>query len=201
MTTKRELELEIELYSAREQLLRANYEIMMRDRETNNQLLSNAQFELDKLNKQEEEKIESEGKESVGAEGKKLTLQQALIISGYTGVLACSAETVKADVEKRLGEPVGDITLAAVRQGKISALYKDDYAKLCPHAHPESDNRLTDEQAVIVTGYTGKLLGDVGKFYTDLEKRLGRKIVNAELPSIGKEKISALYKYDFLSIC
>lgn len=56
MKTKRELELEIELYSTREQLLRANYEIMMRDKETNDQLLSNAQFELDKIIQQEKEK-------------------------------------------------------------------------------------------------------------------------------------------------
>lgn len=49
MKTKRELELEIELYSTREQLLRVNYEIMMRDKETNDQLLQNARFELDKL--------------------------------------------------------------------------------------------------------------------------------------------------------
>ncbi|KMK13574.1 hypothetical protein ABW09_23320 [Pluralibacter gergoviae] len=61
--------------------------------------------------------------------------------------------------------------------------------------------KLTDKQAIIVTGYTGKLLGDVGNFYADLENRLGRKIVNAELPSIGKEKISSLYKDDFMSIC
>ncbi|EMX8696340.1 hypothetical protein AAH248_001567 [Klebsiella michiganensis] len=71
MKTKRELELEIELYSAREQLLRANYEIMMRDKETNDRLLSNAQFELDKIIQQEEEKSseeQSEYKSDVAAE-------------------------------------------------------------------------------------------------------------------------------------
>lgn len=71
MTTKRELELEIELYSAREQLLRANYEIMMRDKEANDQLLSNAKFELDKIIQQEEEKSsegQSEYKSDVAAE-------------------------------------------------------------------------------------------------------------------------------------
>ncbi|EMX8695995.1 hypothetical protein AAH248_001209 [Klebsiella michiganensis] len=192
MKTKRELELEIELYSTREQLLRAGYEIMMRDKETNDELLSNAQFELDKVI-QQENKLSDAGI-------KKLTPEQALIISGYTGVLACSASAVKADVEKRLGEPVGDITLVSFGEEKISALYKDDYANLCPHTHPESEMKLTDEQAVIVTGYTGKLLGDVGKFCTDLEKRLGRKIVSSELPSIGQDKVSTLYKADFSSL-
>lgn len=71
MNTKRELELEIELYSAREQLLRANYEILMRDKETNDQLLSNAKFELDKIIQQEEEKSsegQSEDKSDAAAE-------------------------------------------------------------------------------------------------------------------------------------
>ncbi|HIF5893463.1 hypothetical protein [Raoultella ornithinolytica] len=62
MKTKRELELEIELYSTREQLLRAGYEIMMRDKETNDQLLSNARFELDKIIQKEEEEKNSEAK-------------------------------------------------------------------------------------------------------------------------------------------
>lgn len=200
MKTKRELELEIELYSAREQLLRANYEIMMRDKEINDQLLSNARFEMDNFIHQEEEKTNGDAKNSTSPDVKKLTLEQALIISGFTGVQACSAEALKADAEKRFGEQAGDISLSDRGQDKVRALYNGDYARLCPYANPESDNRLTEEQAIIVTGYTGMLLGDVDKFYADLEKRLGRKIVNAELPSIGQDKISLLYEKDFLQI-
>ncbi|MGE0968652.1 hypothetical protein ACQFN5_27950 [Klebsiella sp. WOUb02] len=190
--SKREVELEIELYSTRNALLNAHMQRLSRDKEENDNQLAEAKLALVLIRKEENK----------AAKGgvKKLTQEQALIISGFTGYLACSAETVKADVEKRLGEPMGDITLAAVGQDKISALYKDDYAKLCPYAHPESDNRLTDEQAIIVTGYTGMLLGDVDKFYADLEKRLGRKIVNSELPSIGQEKISELYREDFRAL-
>ncbi|THE44863.1 hypothetical protein DJ495_06405 [Raoultella ornithinolytica] len=76
-------------------------------------------------------------------------------------------------------------------------MYKADFAKLCPVKNPDSKNKLTEEQAIIVTGYTGKLLGDMNAFLADLGKRLGRKIVNSELPSIGQEKISILYKEDF----
>ena len=65
---------------------------------------------------------------------------------------------------------------------------------------PDQLRKFTREQAVIIAWYTGKLLGDVGKFYTDVEKRLGRKIVNSELPSIGQEKISELYREDFLML-
>ncbi|MDM4222886.1 hypothetical protein QTP17_29745, partial [Klebsiella pasteurii] len=130
---------------------------------------------------------------------KKLSPVQALIISGYTGFVACNTAALRADIEKRLGGPVGNITLGGVSD-KICNLYKNDFSNLCPHAHPESENKLTEGQAIIVTGYTGKLLGDVDKFYADLEKRLGRKIVNEELPAIGQEKISALYKEDFQSL-
>lgn len=56
MKTKRELELEIELYSTREQLLKAHYEIMMRDGETNSGLLHEARIELEKMNVSGEDK-------------------------------------------------------------------------------------------------------------------------------------------------
>lgn len=50
MKTKRELELEIELYSTREQLLKAHYEILVRDGEMNSGLLHAARVELEKMN-------------------------------------------------------------------------------------------------------------------------------------------------------
>ncbi|WP_053075953.1 hypothetical protein [Pluralibacter gergoviae] len=197
MKTKREIELEVQLYEARDMLLRSNYEILMRDREANDQLLSNARFELDKMIQQENEETKTGGNKPGVTDNKKLTPEQALIISGYTGALACSASAMKSDIAIRLGGQAE----SSLEPDKISALYKDDYTNLCPYNRPESAIKLTDKQAIIVTGYTGKLLGDVGNFYADLENRLGRKIVNAELPSIGKEKISSLYKDDFMSIC
>ncbi|PLO68761.1 hypothetical protein CWN49_15790, partial [Klebsiella michiganensis] len=118
----------------------------------------------------------------------------------YTGFNACSMEELKSDIEKRLGGTVGNITMG-VANDKISKLYKDDFSRLCPHMRPESEIKLTADQAIIVTGFTGKVLGDVNAFFADLEKRLGRKIVSAELPAIGQEKISQLYVDDFRSIC
>ena len=36
----------------------------------------------------------------------KLSKQQAIIISGYTGVTCCNFSLLHEDVEKRLGQPV-----------------------------------------------------------------------------------------------
>lgn len=186
MKTIREIELEIELAKTRQQVVHLSMLKMRGD-------MSALEKEIDSLN------AELLGRKSV-ADRKKLTQEQALIITGYTGVLACSESAIKSDIEKRLGGQIGYITLAHLGEEKISTLYKDDYVKLCPRKHPESETKLTEEQAIIVTGYTGKITGDEGKFYADLEKRLGRKIVNSEIPSIGQEKISSLYKQDFQSL-
>lgn len=61
--------------------------------------------------------------------------------------------------------------------------------------------KLTKKQAIVITGYTGILAGNVfGDFHADLEKRLGRPVWTHEMPHL-KETISDLYKDDFLSMC
>lgn len=132
---------------------------------------------------------------------RKFTREQAAIIAGYTGTATCKPFELRNDISTRKGKKLTNTAMKKLTRQELEELYKADFQKLCPVKNPESKIHLTPEQAVIVTGYTGKLLGDVGKFYTDLEKRLGRKIVNSELPSIGQEKISAMYKDDFLSLC
>mgnify|MGYP003365123251 CR=1 FL=1 len=204
--TEREHELLLELFNARMEKCEArdhsytlqsqllNY--MIRDNQKEREGLLKLRAELTgKSGANKDQASSSEGDEQ-SAENldplRKFTREQAAIIAGYTGAAACKPFELRNDISIRKGKKL-------TRQ-ELEDLYKADFQKLCPVKNPGSKARLTPEQAVIVTGYTGKLLGDVGEFYLDLEKRLGRKIVNSELPSIGQEKISELYREDFLML-
>ncbi|WP_241723075.1 hypothetical protein [Raoultella sp. HC6] len=131
---------------------------------------------------------------------RKFTREQAVIIAGYTGAAVCKPHELRNDVGARKGVKITNAAMKKLTRSHLEDMYKADFQLLCPVKNPGAKTILTPEQAVIVTGYTGKLLGDVGKFYPDLEKRLGRKIVNSELPSIGQEKISGLYRADFFNL-
>lgn len=72
----------------------------------------------------------------------------------------------------------------------------------------ESDTRtmevpkLTLEQAIIVSGYTHVMaLDDSGLLFTDVEKRLGRKIKDSDYldPNFGDE-VKELYREDYIRI-
>lgn len=57
--------------------------------------------------------------------------------------------------------------------------------------------RLTKEQAIILTGATGTMvLDDFSIFHADVEKRLGRPVFTHEFPSISDE-IKKAYADDF----
>lgn len=63
----------------------------------------------------------------------KLTKEQAIIISGYTGVLICEFADLHEDVEKRMGRPVWthefvDEDFTEERKD----LYRDDFIDLAP---------------------------------------------------------------------
>lgn len=63
----------------------------------------------------------------------KLTKEQAIIISGYTGFLVCQFSDLQNDVEKRMGRPVwthefGDEDFAE----ELKDLYRDDFIALAP---------------------------------------------------------------------
>lgn len=63
-----------------------------------------------------------------------LTLEQMLIISGFTKTLCCSFEQFHIDVEKRLGRPVFTHefpSLASV----IQEAYREDFMKLVGQAN------------------------------------------------------------------
>lgn len=63
----------------------------------------------------------------------KLTKEQAITISGYTGVLICEFEDLHKDVEKRLGRPVLTHEFADGEfWSEVKALYRDDFINLAP---------------------------------------------------------------------
>ena len=63
---------------------------------------------------------------------KTLTKEQAIIISGFTGITCCNFGLLHEDVEKRMGHPVwthqfGDEAF----MDKVKALYRDDFIDMC----------------------------------------------------------------------
>jgi hypothetical protein len=62
----------------------------------------------------------------------KLTLEQAIIISGYTGISACPFNKFHEDVERRLGHPVWTHQFADRDMvQKIQEAYRDDFISMC----------------------------------------------------------------------
>lgn len=61
----------------------------------------------------------------------KLTKDQALVITGYTGILACSFSDFHEDVEKRLQRPVFTHEFASpIVNEKIKEAYEKDFMRL-----------------------------------------------------------------------
>ncbi|MEB6680416.1 DUF7736 domain-containing protein [Acinetobacter lwoffii] len=61
--------------------------------------------------------------------------------------------------------------------------------------------KLTKEQAVVISGFTGILCGEFSDFHTDVEKRLGRGVQTFEFGS--KEfaaEVKKLYEADFIGM-
>ena len=61
--------------------------------------------------------------------------------------------------------------------------------------------KLTKEQAVIITGFTGILCGSFSDFHADVEKRLGRSVQTFEMGMKSfMTDIKKLYEADFIEI-
>jgi hypothetical protein len=63
----------------------------------------------------------------------KLTKEQGIILTGYTGLMLCKFSDFHKDVEKRLGCPVfthqfGDKAFAE----SLKSVYKDDFMAILP---------------------------------------------------------------------
>ena len=62
----------------------------------------------------------------------KLTKEQALILSGFTGVLCCGFADFHEDVEKRLGRSVWTDEFGSQElNDEIKEAYKPDFMTLC----------------------------------------------------------------------
>ncbi|WP_433912184.1 hypothetical protein ACP97I_16595 [Raoultella ornithinolytica] len=204
--TERERELLLEMCNAKMETCTARDDVyklqgqllsyMIRDNQQQREGVIKLRAELTGANTSEGDEQSAEQLDPL----RKFTREQAVIIAGYTGTATCKPFELRNDISIRKGKKLTSAAMKKLTRQELEELYKADFQKLCPVKNPGAKARLTPEQAVIVTGYTGKLLGDVGEFYPDLEKRLGRKIVNSELPSIGQEKISELYSEDFLML-
>ena len=60
-----------------------------------------------------------------------LTLEQAIIITGYTGITACSFGDFHGDVERRLGRPVFTHEFADEKfSDNVKELYREDFLKI-----------------------------------------------------------------------
>lgn len=58
----------------------------------------------------------------------KLTKEQAIVITGFTGVMACSFSDFHEDVEKRLGRPVYTHEFANKElTNLVKEIYTDDF--------------------------------------------------------------------------
>ena len=65
---------------------------------------------------------------------KKLTKEQAIVISGYTGFMICEKfSDLHADIEARIGQRVFTHELSDPKVNKrVKALYKDDFCAMKP---------------------------------------------------------------------
>lgn len=62
---------------------------------------------------------------------KKLTKQQKIILTGFTGILCCKFSDYHEDVERRLGRPVFNIELGSQDfKSKMKKLYEKEFLEL-----------------------------------------------------------------------
>ncbi len=62
--------------------------------------------------------------------------------------------------------------------------------------------KFTEEQAIVIMGFTGKSTIPFSAFHGDVEKRLGRLVFTHEFASKEmSEKLKEVYREDFVSMC
>ena len=78
-----------------------------------------------------------------------------------------------------------------------------DFAHYCGKLNIERTpmNKLTKEQAVVITGFTGIMACRFSDFHEDVERRMGHPIWTHEFGNKDfMKKVKELYKNDFLSL-
>ena len=63
----------------------------------------------------------------------KLTKEQGIVITGYTGFLACKFDDFHEDVEKRMGRPVftHEMGNRDFMENTVREAYKKDFLEMC----------------------------------------------------------------------
>lgn len=62
-------------------------------------------------------------------------------------------------------------------------------------------NKLTLEQAIAITAYTGVSACDFSVFHKDVEKRLGQSVYTHQFANVGfARQVKELYREDFLAM-
>jgi hypothetical protein len=94
----------------------------------------------------------------------------------------------------------------ALLKRAFTAIDSRDFPVLCKEikellAQPEQNTKLTLEQKVIITGFTGVLSCHFSDLHKDVEKRLGQSVYTHEFADkdFGK-MIKELYQKDFLAM-
>ena len=63
---------------------------------------------------------------------KKLTLEQAIVVTGFTGFMACKFSDFHEEVEKRLGRPIWTHQFADPDLwDEVKAAFRDDFVEMC----------------------------------------------------------------------
>jgi len=92
---------------------------------------------------------------------------------------------------KMVGEP----------QGEVFTNYHG-YDKLNLKRNEYQMEKFTEEQAIVIMGFTGRSTMPFSTFHGDVEKRLGRPVFTHEFASNEmSEKLKEVYKEDFVSMC
>jgi len=69
----------------------------------------------------------------------KITEDQGIIMTGYTGIMCCPMDRFHKDAEKRLGEPILAREMATPEfWEKMKRLYRDDFLELLPTGEGDS---------------------------------------------------------------
>lgn len=59
--------------------------------------------------------------------------------------------------------------------------------------------KLTKEQAIVVTGFTGLMCCEFSDFHADVEQRMGRPVWTHEF-AFNADEVKELYREDFLDM-
>jgi hypothetical protein len=68
----------------------------------------------------------------------KLTLEQAVVISAYTGYMLCPFSAIHEEVEKRLGRPVFTHEFPSIHESDIMPAFRDDFVAMAVKSQQHS---------------------------------------------------------------